>query len=64
MFCGAWVDRENYYDVGDDYVAYETALDHRDKLIDFDINAARRLGVLDERSDWFDLANNTWLNKE
>ena len=64
MFCGAWVDLENYYDVGDDYVAYETALDHRDKLIYFDINAARRLGVLDERSDWFDLANNTWLNKE
>ena len=64
MFCGAWVDRETYYDVGDHAQEYETALEHRDKLIDFDLNAARRLGVLDERSDWYDLAANTWLNKE
>jgi hypothetical protein len=33
-------------------------------LIDFDLNAARRLGVLDERSDWYELSNNTWLNKD
>lgn len=43
---------------------YKTALEHRDKLIDFDINASHRLAVLDEKSDWYDLANNTWLNKE
>lgn len=48
----------------EDSKAYKTALEHRDKLIDFDINAARRLGVLDERSDWYDLSNNTWLNKD
>ena len=64
LFCGAWVDADQYYDVGDDYRDYEVALEHRDKLIDFDVNAAKRLGVLDERSDWYDLANNTWLNKE
>jgi len=40
------------------------ALAHRDKLIDFDLNAAKRLGVLDEKSDWYDLAGNTWLNKD
>jgi hypothetical protein len=33
-------------------------------LIDFDVNAQKRLGVLDERSDWYELANNTWLNKD
>jgi hypothetical protein len=22
------------------------------------------LGVLDERSDWYELSNNTWLNKD
>jgi hypothetical protein len=44
--------------------AYEIALQHRDKLIDFDINSAKRLGVLDERSDWYELSGNTWLNKE
>ena len=43
---------------------YETALNHRDKLIDFDVNSSKRLGVLDERSDWYELAGNTWLNKE
>jgi uncharacterized HAD superfamily protein len=64
LFCGAWVDRETYYEVGEDASQYETALDHRDKLIDFDVNAAKRLGVLDERSDWYDLSSNTWLNKE
>jgi hypothetical protein len=64
LFCGAWVDREQMYDVGDDAPQYEIALDHRDKLIDFDVNAARRLGVLDERSDWYELANNTWLSKD
>jgi hypothetical protein len=28
------------------------------------VNSAKRLGVLDERSDWYELAGNTWLNKE
>lgn len=72
LFCGAWVDRESLYDVaavgGDDSIGlqlqYESALQHRDKLIEFDVNAARRLGVLDERSDWYELSNNTWLNKD
>ena len=43
---------------------YERALEHRDKLIEYDRNAARRLGVIDERSDWYELSNNTWLNKD
>lgn len=65
LFCGAWVDRETMYDVGDENMNdYEVALQHRDRLIEYDVNAAQRLGVLDAQSDWFDLANNTWLNKE
>ena len=53
------------YDVGDENeTQYEIALQHRDKLIEYDVNAAQRLGVLDAQSDWYDLANNTWLNKE
>ena len=32
---------------------YEEALRHRNKLIDFDINAAKRLGVIDENADWY-----------
>ena len=64
LFCGAWVDRETMYDVGEDSNEYEVALQHRDRLIEYDVNAAQRLGVLDAQSDWYDLSNNTWLNKE
>ena len=28
---------------------YEIALQHRDKLLEYDVNAAKRLGVIDER---------------
>ena len=65
MFCGAWVDREVGQDLDDDSAAhYQTALEHRDRLLDYDVNAAKRLGVVDERSDWYDLSSNTWLNKD
>ena len=43
---------------------YETALQHRDKLLEFDKNAAKRLGVIDAKQDWFEESNNTWLNKD
>ena len=43
---------------------YETALHHRDKLIEYDTNAAKRLGVIDAKQDWFEESNNTWLNKD
>lgn len=80
LFCGAWVDRETTYDIreviGDAEneeedslttamaLQYETALQHRDKLIEFDVNAAKRLGVIDARQDWYDESNNTWLSKD
>jgi len=76
MFCGNWVDRETIYDlneIGEEdegrsggrnlALQYELALQHRDKLLDFDRNAAKRLGVIDERQDWYELSNNTWLNE-
>ena len=74
MFCGNWVDRETIYDLnelGEEEdnpsgrnlaLQYELALQHRDKLLDFDKNAAKRLGVIDERQDWYELSNNTRLN--
>ena len=67
LFCGAWVDNDtNAQDFEDDLEAanYDVALEHRDKLLDFDDNAAKRLGVIDERSDWYELANNAWLSKD
>lgn len=44
MFCGAWVDRETLYNVAElggeqnEVLSklYEKALEHRDKLIEFD----------------------------
>lgn len=80
LFCGAWVDREQSYDIreviGDAEdedegesmttamaMQYEQALQHRDKLIEYDVNAAKRLGVIDARQDWFEESNNTWLDK-
>jgi len=65
LFCGAWVDREINQDLDEEFAAhYTTALEHRDRLIDFDVNAAKRLGVLDQHADWYDLKDNTWLNKD
>ena len=65
MFCGAWVDKEEGQDLDDeDAEKYAKALEHRDRLLDFDVNAAKRLGVVDEKSDWYDLSSNTWLNKQ
>ena len=76
LFCGAWVDRETTYDLnelGDEgeenrdgvlAAQYEEALRHRDKLLEFDRNAAKRLGVIDEKQDWYELSNNPWINPE
>ncbi len=44
LFCGAWVDRETLYDVAESGTEdsadlarkYERALEHRDKLIEYD----------------------------
>lgn len=47
LFCGSWVDRETTYDIGEDQFEYEVALGNRDRLIEYDVNAAQRLGVLD-----------------
>lgn len=80
LFCGAWVDREVVYDIREVIgeatneeeesvttvmaLQYETALQHRDQLIEYDHNAAKRLGVIDAKQDWFEESNNTWLNKD
>ncbi|TNV83680.1 hypothetical protein FGO68_gene10563 [Halteria grandinella] len=66
LFCGAWVNREAYQDLDDenDRDAYEQALRNRDRLIDYDVNAAQRLGVLDAQSDWFEVANDPWAKKD
>jgi activating signal cointegrator 1 len=87
FFCGAWVDREQGYDIAELYadrfdetgekrsreeqaegqdliVKYNEALRHRDKLIEFDINSMKRLGVIDENADWYQLSKNAWINKD
>lgn len=59
MFCGTWVD--NYIDVtGEDSYRVQAAVDHRDRLIEYDENSTQRLGIKDQRADWFELENDTW----
>lgn len=67
MFCGALVEKDDddFQEITEeDSALYEVALNHRNRLLEYDLNSAQRLGVLDEKSDWYDLANNNWLNKE
>ena len=67
MFCGTWVEKDDDDppDINeDDKALYEVAINHRNRLLEYDRNSAQRLGVLDEKQDWYDLANNNWLNKE
>ena len=67
MYCGVWVEKDDddYQEITEeDSSLYEVALNNRNRLLEYDLNSAQRLGVLDEKSDWYDLANNNWLNKE
>ncbi|KAI1889412.1 hypothetical protein AGOR_G00162610 [Albula goreensis] len=40
----------------------EKALEHRDKLLEFDKNSVRRTQVLDDESDYFSTDSNQWLS--
>jgi len=63
--CGSWVDKEIQYEMPeDDEAEYQLALEHMARLIEYDVNSAQRLGVHDEKSDWYDLAKNPWLNTQ
>ncbi|KAM9311797.1 activating signal cointegrator 1 [Gastrophryne carolinensis] len=41
----------------------ERAVQHRDKLLEFDKNSVRRTQVIDDESDYFSTDSNQWLSK-
>eukprot|EP00743_Colponemidia_sp_Colp-15_P006844 GILK01007381.1.p1 GENE.GILK01007381.1~~GILK01007381.1.p1 ORF type:complete len:799 (-),score=159.90 GILK01007381.1:73-2469(-) len=65
MFCANWVGAgapAAVVTAGQE--SLRRAVAHKDKLLDFDRTAARRLQVIDDQSDWFDASENTWLSDE
>ena len=40
LFCGAWIDRDIFTELEVDEEEYTKALEHRNKLIEFDYNSA------------------------
>lgn len=77
LFCGAWVDREQGFDLSEVYdfddddkesedasilhLKYAEALRHRDRLISFDKDAIARLKCFDEKADWWAMAKDPWV---
>ncbi|XP_059160008.1 activating signal cointegrator 1-like [Physella acuta] len=43
---------------------FEKAVQHRDKLLEFDKNSVRRTQVIDDESDYFATDSNQWLSSE
>eukprot|EP00742_Colponemidia_sp_Colp-10_P006673 GILJ01007153.1.p1 GENE.GILJ01007153.1~~GILJ01007153.1.p1 ORF type:complete len:798 (+),score=122.22 GILJ01007153.1:23-2416(+) len=65
MFCANWVGAgapAAVVTAGQE--SLRRAVAHKDKLLDFDRTAARRLQVIDDQSDWFDASENTWLSED
>ncbi|CAG9327415.1 unnamed protein product [Blepharisma stoltei] len=47
-----------------DEKSYIQAIQHKEKLLAFDQNTDERLAVIDDHTDWFDIANNAWFSPE
>jgi len=58
LFCGTDL---GY--VGNPSAALEKAMAMKDKLVDFDKNAAKRTKVYDDSADWFSETTNPWLSQ-
>jgi len=47
-----------------DTETYTQAISHKNKLLNFDRTSEERLGIIDDQTDWFEIAENTWLSPE
>lgn len=36
------------------------ALEHRNRLLDYDVNSTKWMGIKDQWADWFEIENDTW----
>jgi len=42
----------------------QKAVEFKDRLVDYDRNAAQRTSVLDDQSDYFEIDTNVWLDEK
>ena len=47
-----------------DQSAYAQAVEHKDKLLNFNDTAEQRQQVIDDSTDWFEVASNPWISEE
>ena len=64
MFCGNWVDSYAPENEGEQDYKMKIAIEHRNRLIDYDENSTKRMGIKDQKSDWFEIENDTWQSRE
>ena len=49
---------------GDSRSQYQTALDNKERLLDYDANSAKRTQIIDDESDYFSVDSNKWLTPQ
>ena len=49
---------------GDSRSRYQTALDNKERLLDYDANSAKRTQIIDDESDYFSVDSNKWLTPQ
>eukprot|EP00210_Caulerpa_lentillifera_P000562 g543.t1 len=65
-FCGNQVnlDYGSKENLDNDTEEVQRAIEFKDRLVDFDRNAAQRTSVLDDQSDYFEIESNVWLDEK
>ena len=49
---------------GDSRSQYQTALDNKERILDYDANSAKRTQLIDDESDYFSVDSNMWLTPQ
>lgn len=49
---------------GDSRAQYQTAIDNKDRLLEYDANCEKRTRVIDDESDYFNVDSNKWLTPQ
>jgi len=49
---------------GDSRSQYQTAIENKERLLDYDANSAKRTQIIDDESDYFSVDSNKWLTPQ
>ena len=63
-FCGHLIGEDNYCYHDHDDAKLETAMRHKENLLEFDRTAASRTQILDDQEDYFVAATSMWNNEQ